>query len=168
MSRSITNIINNYSFQKETKFYNQAKKYTLISFDHYEKNHISEYLKSSFFAKLNLLIDSIINALIVPITLSNYIYEKVTSKNVHEIALKQKTIFLIRSSFTKSLSSLSQAIYLNKPLNRKIDKEKAIISIAIVISVIGLSILFLAKARVFKIIYSPIFRAWVPSFSWKI
>ncbi len=165
----------NYLFTAQTippsRFYNNAKRYTLLSFKAQNNKKYHEAWKLSIPAKLNYLADLIFHICMIPITCLKAFFGSIQAIYSwgDETSFLQKNLQVLHFHVNTALADMIGIFITKAGINlRQNNNVRDFIATTVLISTVMLVFFAIKKADNFKIIYDPSSNSFKPAINWKL
>ena len=171
---SASSIINYFSTPEKitsTRFYQNAKKYTLLSYEVRSEKKYSTSWKLAFPAKFNYLADLVFHICMIPITLLKVFFG--TIKALYswgdDTSFLQENLSVLHFHANTTIADAIGIFFIKAGISlRENNNVRDFIALALLISAVSLAIFVFKKADHFKIIYDPTNNSFIPAINWKI
>ncbi len=156
---------------KTTRFYQGAKKYTLLSYKVQTNKKYLESWKISVPAKLNYLADMVFHVCMIPITLVKGFFGSIQALYSwgDETTLLQKNLQVLHFHVNTAIADGIGMFVIKKGISlRENNNVRDFILVALLVSSVLLAVFAMKKADNFKIIYDPTSNSFKPAINWKL
>ncbi|HEU64594.1 MAG TPA: hypothetical protein ENH96_04305 [Chlamydiae bacterium] len=154
-----------------TRFYQNAKKYTLLSFKAQSSKKYLDGWKLSAPAKLNYLADLVFHVVMMLITLLKIFFASIQALYSwgDDTILLQKNLEVLNIHANTAIADVIGIVFTKSGIKlRKNNNVRDFIAVAIIVSSVLLAVFAMKKADNFKIIYDPTSNSFKPAINWKL